>query len=175
MVAAARGEPHDPRWDCDARAFEDLRATRSETRDAFAKKAIGEPVLYGVHRLELASPALGNEATLLSLRGDLAFWPDGRVRWGDVSSGEIDDPDQLLPIGQLDPEIAGPLKEFTRRLPTPACSLATPTLADFDGLPLSAKDRAEAAEQLPRFVEQAREACEHLRGATGPWRARARG
>lgn len=175
MLAAARGQPHDPAWDCDPDKVADLRSTTNATRDQLRELGpLGAPLVYFIFHLNLVTEnrALPGGKSWFGLRGDVWVFPDGRVHWA-APSVEAINGERALPITLLPPSLRAELTSLTASLGAGECPLAPVTNEDLRSARLPDRVRAEMERERLNDPVKLGEVCAKLRGAKGPWRAAA--
>jgi hypothetical protein len=168
VLSAARGEPHDARFDC-SDPSQDLRATPANVRAMVGDAR--EPFLAGVESLAVVTASGGR---YLQVTADLAVWPDGRARWADVrmerSSGSPSRGGTR--IDALPPAVRPAAEAIVAELRNGSAAALTP--ADVAALPLSADDRDDAVRKIARDAETLSKASRIAAGIDGPWSIEAR-
>lgn len=174
MLAAARGEPHEARWDCDDAAH-DLRATDANLRSEFAALGKVSMIAAGVDRLELSSPARG-DGRFFHLRMEALVWPDARVGFFETKSTlNEENASSALPVSSVAPSVRRGLESLVSGLTGARCVLPPITEADIDALPIGEKEREKGRRELRQSAEHIERVCADAKEATGPWSVEARG
>lgn len=108
MLAAARGRPHDPRFD-DPAGKRDLRSTPASEQEDFQN--VNEPLQIYLTVIELTAICDN-----LTLRSNCAVYPDGRVGWINVDSRESGYLPESTGLAAASPAIAGSIERMTEAL-----------------------------------------------------------
>lgn len=183
VVLTAQQRAHDPRWDCDD-AAKDLRATSTADYEHLARfgPASDEIVVTGVDEVTLVSPAAREEdeadagaVRWLILRGDVAVFPDKRVRWAALrSSFEALSPtpeEPAIRIKHLPVDIRPAFGDLIHRLTSPSCPLPILTSQDLSSLALSDQLQRHAVQSIARDLRRVPMVCADVASALGPWDA----
>jgi hypothetical protein len=182
VVAAARGEPHLPQWNCDSSP--DLRATTPGDRAKLAKRNPREAITEVLVRVvDLESPALPPSPRgpgfdwskpipqeWVSLGGHLMVRADGHVAWSEVHAYDKRLGGDTVDVSELPPELLGAMDAFTRQLATPSCDVPMITQVDIDLSPFDEATRAIWKDRLQYNRGDVQYACAKMARATGPWR-----
>jgi hypothetical protein len=141
VFAAARGLPHDARWN-GASPMEDLRGTSPSARTELAVLGADPQVFLTMVELEATNGTS-------RVRSNVAVFPDGRVRWANVRRDAI----ETTPTPGLSLAAPALAAEATRMLETlgGACDLPVVTATDFAALPLEAQtDAMREVAEIPQ-------------------------
>jgi hypothetical protein len=164
IVAAARGQTHDGRWDGPDPAG-DLRATPASEASHFGVFGPQVPTSLVSVELEGTAQSVGGA---VQIRTVVLVFPDGRVRWGSIESSNR--PTPPAPARGIDPQVlatAAPALtgEFNRMIEAlrGGCNLPVATVGDVAQFPQGAqRDVVRAQSSLPI-------ACTTARTAAGAW------
>jgi hypothetical protein len=164
VLAAARGEATDPRWNEVGGAGDGLNTTSDETRLTVAE--LGAPLETLVTVLELEAIGTGGAGPLY-LRSSCAVFPDGRVRWleasvraGEVFVGGDDD------LAKVAPALAAAVDRVIEALGSPGCRLPTAHSDDLAGFPEPLRKEFEGG------ADSVRETCGELAQHETSWTPR---
>ncbi len=117
IVAAAQGQPVEPRWYAGTGVSDPITETQSETLEAVA--AMGE-IEVVITALELEATA-HDASPALYLRSLVTVSPEGRVRWMQVSVRESAGIGMSEDLHIVAPELGAGLTRLTDALSDPGC------------------------------------------------------
>jgi len=154
MLAAARGLPHDARWD-GSDPNEDLRGTSPDVRTELLAFGSSPEIVMSVPELEATTGAS-------SIRSQAAIFPDGRLRWLEVDyrTGSTRPTDGLAAAS---PQLEAGIQRMIEALRSGNCDLPRATQADLTGMPPQVV--GEALQDLNRIDES----CTGLRNDRSTW------
>lgn len=164
ILAAAQGQPVDPRWNAVGEPGESLADTDAETLAAV--KALGGPLEVLFTALEIEAVGRNPDGAMY-VRSNCAVFPDGRVLWLDATARPGDTYVSETPaLREAAPALAGAVDRAVAALIDPACSLPLVTAEDLSALP--EEIRLESA----RETGEVKQACGAMRGFDAGWTPR---